>query len=378
MNKIYGDKATIKQAKEAKPGDKTVYINWDAIGELPDQYEVIVSEVKFNLKDDFSDVGNGNFMPSPALHYKIAEAKGISGGDNSIIETIYEDVNINDMNCVEAPLFQKIVVGYRCRKYSTVMEEDGTVGRSSVCTIDYNVWNRVSEWWANEEKSTNGYDLNLAKTAYDKTFWIKKYYDSKAKKEKEIKIYPKYQTKWDRKSCFYAELKFAMQKAETKAHEKTIRELAGLMTGYRSEDLSSGRLIFAKVRRSREILQAESAANLHAISKGINNTEPIELLFDTPKAVDVKPEFATGDIVDKAPEKKIEPVKSQKEIVLDAIEKYKANIEPELLDRTDALLDWIDEEAAPEKTSFWKDVIEHLKKIEESIPETFRIKHGLY
>jgi len=378
MNKIYGETKTIEAAKNAKPGDKTVLINWDAINELPNQYEVIISEVKFDLKNDFSDVGNGNYMPSPALHYKIAEAKGISGGDNSIIEAIYEDVNINDMNCVDTPLFQKIVVGYRCRKFSTVMEEDGTIRKSSVCTIDYNVWNRVSEWWANEEKATKGYStvIDGEFTAYNKKkkglHYMKEY------NGKSYATETKYQTKWDRKSCFFGELKFAMQKAETKAHEKTIRELAGLMTGYRAEDLTLGRLIFAKVRRSREILQAESAAHLSAISQG--RGEPIDLLFGK---TDTIPEFKGVTGAGTAPKSIIketvspEPVKSPKQIFMNVIDKYKSNIDENLVDRTEDLMKWLEKEEAPEKNENWRHALAHLKKIEESIPEEYRVKHGL-
>ena len=310
-------------------------VNWDAIEQLPDQYEVVISAVEFDVKKDFPDIGNGNYMPSPALHYKIAEAKGISGGEKSLIEPIYEDVNISEMNREDTPNFQKMVVGYRCTKYSTVMEEDGTERRSSACTIDYNVWNRMLELWAKEEMYTEGYT-------------------------KQGKYPPKYDTKWKRKAAFQAEVKFAMQKAETKAHEKTIRELAGLKSDYRAEDLKSGRFIFAKVRRSREILQAETAARLTAMSKGIE--APQQLLFGEPEPI---------------PEPEPEAI-SVKERLISALEQYKTGGSVKDIETTNKMLAWLKSEAHPEeKTTFWKKAIDNLKAIEADIPEEFRIKHGL-
>lgn len=358
MNKIYGDEATIKRAKEAQAGDKTVLINWDAIDELPDQYEIVVSEVKFDIAKDFSDVGNGNYMPAPDLCYKIAEAKGIKGlnGDTT---PIYEDVDISEMTMADVPVFQKMLVGYRCSKQSTVTEEDGTERPSSLCSIDYNVWNRVTGMWADEEKYTEGYS-------------------------KKGKYPPKYDTKWKRKSHFKSELKFAMQKAETKAHVKTIRELAGLMTGYRTEDLKTGHMIFAKVRRSRKILQAESAANLQRIASGRADSEPIDLLFGSePEALPpAAPEPQKAEPLEKfAKEKKFEaPKKTPKETVLDVIDKYNTgkNIPEGLIDRTEAMVGWLEDQQSPEETVTWKEVLIHLKSIEETIPEDFRVKHGLY
>lgn len=353
-NKIYGDDATIKRAKAAKPGDKTVLINWDAIEELPDQYEIVVSEVKFDIAKDFSDVGNGNYMPAPDLCYKIAEAKGIKGCGNAHIEPIYEDVDTSEMTMADIPVLQKMLVGYRCSKQSTVTEEDGTERPSSVCTIDYNVWNRVTEMWATEEKYTDGYSR---KGKYDN----------------------KYDTKWKRKSHFKSELKFAMQKAETKAHVKTIRELAGLMTGYRAIDLKEGRMIFAKVRRSRKILQAEAAAHLVALSNGKQDSEPIDLLFgaEPAKIADTITETTSGKGIP-ASVVNNNTIKTPKERVLEAIDKYKGSIDDSLIDRTDALVSWIDGQDSPETTPFWANVIDHLKAIEDSIPEDFRVEHGLY
>ena len=343
MSKIYGDENTIKKAKAAQPGDNTVLINWEAIADLPDEYEAIISEVKFKISDDFSDVGNKTYMPTPALHYKIAEARGIHGGSNSITSPIYEDVDINQMNMIDTPFFTKMLVGYRSMKFSTVMEEDGTERRSSACTIDYNVWNRCLELWSKEEMYTEGYT-------------------------KPSKFGNKYETKWKRKNHFQTELKFAMQKAETKAHEKTIRELAGLMTGYKETDLKSGCLIFAKIRRSRKILQAETAARLVNLSNGGKPSQ--NLLFEQDvEVVEHEPE----------PEPNAVPeTKTPKQWLIESIETYGKNISDSLTDTADAVLKWLDKTEAPETTTFWAKAINLLKTIEEDMHEDFRVKHGLY
>lgn len=380
MSKIYGDENTIKKAKAAQPGDNTVLINWEAIADLPDEYEAIISEVKFKISDDFSDVGNKTYMPTPALHYKIAEARGIHGGSNSITNPIYEDVDVNQMNMVDTPFFTKMLVGYRSVKYSTVMEEDGTQRRSSACTIDYNVWNRCADAWSSEELATEGYSL-LQDGDFTVTEWGKtvkktgKHYKSK----KGYTTEPKYDTKWKRKSHFQTELKFAMQKAETKAHEKTIRELAGLMTGYKETDLKSGCLIFAKIRRSRKILQAETAARLVSLSNG-NQSKPNLLFGELEDDVVIQHEPVKGGtiienetIVNEQPE-----VKTPKQWLIESIETYGKNISEELMDTADAVLKWLDKTESPETTTFWGKAINLLKTIEEDMPEDFRVKHGLY
>lgn len=375
MSKIYGDENTIKKAKAAQPGDNTVLINWEAIADLPDEYEAIISEVKFKISDDFSDVGNKTYMPTPALHYKIAEARGIHGGNNSITSPIYEDVDVNQMNMVDTPFFTKMLVGYRSMKFSTVMEEDGTERRSSACTIDYNVWNRCADAWSSEELATEGYSL-LQDGDFTVTEWGKtvkktgKHYKSK----KGYTIEPKYDTKWKRKSHFQTELKFAMQKAETKAHEKTIRELAGLMTGYKETDLKSGCLIFAKIRRSRKILQAETAARLVNLSNGGKPSQ--NLLFEQDVEV-----VEHDPMIDINSQIKIDPVsetKTPKQWLIESIETYGKNINESLMDTADAVLKWLDKTEAPETTTFWAKAINLLKTIEEDMHEDFRVKHGLY
>jgi len=364
MGKLIGDPNVIKEARGKPAGDRSVYINWDAIRDLPPQFEVAVTEVKFNPKDlaaDFSDVGNGTWMPQPHLMYEIAEACGIAGGDTSATEPLIEEVDINDMlmKPLDAePTYRKMCVGRQVRKFSTRMQEDGTLARSSVCTSAYNVWERCVESWSKEELYTDGYT-------------------------KAGKYPPKYDTPRKRKAHFDGEMKFAHAKAETKAHLKTIRELAGLVTGYKAADLASGKLIFAKVRRSREILQAESAARLSALSKGIEAPTVTAALFGPSSAEEVPEDEPIREVEPESPEFDIEPEPAQeqtkrKELI--ATFRHYVNeglIVPESSESVNNVVAWLEKDPkAEESTARWNKSIEILKYVESKIPEEGRLTHG--
>lgn len=355
MNKnIFGNPESIRRAQNLKSGDHSAYINWDAISELPDEYEVVITEITYNpndLEKDFSDIGNNNYMPTPALMYRIAEACGISGGENSITEPIIEEIDINPMlmkDIESEPTLRKMTVGRRVKKYSTRIQEDGTEIKSSICTSEYNVWERCKELWDKEEIYTEGYT-------------------------KPSKYPPKYDTKFKRKFHFSSEMKFAHAKAETKAHEKSIRELASLQTGYKKEHLTSGSLFFARVRRSRKILQAETAARLAALSgSGGNkqiqqeNKDATELLFHSEE----KPAFAV-----------IENTIDRRSHLLAIIENYEEQnyIVDNLKESVNNLTNWLKNNLNAEKDGkYWPRAINMLKKIEAIIPNEGKIDHDFY
>lgn len=380
MKNIYGDKATIDRARKAPAGDKGVYINWQAIEELPDEYEAIVTEVKYdpaNPKASFSDVGNGTWMPNPDTMYKIAEACGISGVDNSASLPIIEEVDINPMllKPLDAqPTIRRMIVGRSVTKQSTVMQEDGTLRTSSPCNSEYNAWERCCELWSKEELDSEGYKtLQNGKYKYfDKDrygdFYTKGQYQYEAKYNNQLK----------RHAHFQGEMKFAHAKAETKAYEKTIRELANLVTGYKTEDLKSGSLIFAKIRRSRELLKLETAARLQAMSRGIEAPKAEVLLFPTMPAEpepEQEPDPFAEDILP-------EPVKkSKREEFIDTLTYYLDNqmVTSGLVEGMSGVLNWLknhtDAEADMEK---WQAAVSRLRKVEEGIPETGRLTHTLY
>lgn len=370
MGKIISTPEILNRIKNAKAGDSSVYINYEAIKELPEEFDVQISKVEFKLENDFSDVGNKTFMPTPALHYLIAEAKGISGIGNPQIVPIYENVNINEMHCINEYKQINMLVGYRCTKQSTVLNEDGTSRLSSPCTIDYNVWNRCAEVWAKEEMYTDGY-------------------------KKSGKYPNKYDTKYKRKAHFQSELKFSMQKSETKAFEKTIRELAGLMTGYTAIELKEEAWYFAKIRRSADIMKLETAARLSAIEGGKSQpTKAARQLFGPSKAEepsqikDVSSESPTeGPKVGKDISKeKITEVKPTKQMA-DILTKYMADEETKKniadSETVQGLIKWLkgNPDITDEKDNgplFWGKAIAKLKEIEKGMQDFMKETHSLY
>lgn len=339
MSKIYGGKKIITRAQKALPGDKSVCVNWDAIGELSDQYEVVLSEVKYdhtNLERDFVNCGSDKspmWMPQTSLMYRIAEARGISGGETSVSEPIYELVDIGLMLMDDDRPPVKKLVGYRVKKYSTVVEEDGSVRRSSICSVEYNTFNRCAEQWTKEEAYTDGYT-------------------------KPSKFPYRYNNKYKRRAHFQSELKFAQAKAETKAHEKTIRELAGMFTGYKTEDLTSGFFIFAKIRRSRESLHADARARIG--SYAIDSSKPED------GQLNIMPVNDEG-----------ETLKNQ---IIDTLKYYFKNdmIKNDMIETSSKMIDWLENTESPETSPFWANAIDKLKQIESIIPSEGRLTHGLY
>ena len=59
MAKIYGDQENIKYARSAPAGARDVYVNMDAINDLPEEYEATINCVEYDpkrLADSFSNV----------------------------------------------------------------------------------------------------------------------------------------------------------------------------------------------------------------------------------------------------------------------------------------------------------------------------------
>ncbi len=367
MSKIYGDKDTIKRAQAAQPGDKTVYINWDAIRELPDQFEVKIVDVKFT-EDDFTNVGSKktpSWYPKTSLMYSIAEARGVSGALNSITETVYEEIDISEMYMDGKHQIMRKKVGYIVKKASCVLNEDGTERHSSVRHGVFNAWEECTALWHKEEKATEGYNAKLLKAYPSGDKYYEYTWDGKVNKKSL-----KYDTKWKRTSHFDELMDVAFGQADTKAHLKTIRELAGLPTGFTTEDLKPGLFTFAKITRSREALQLDQAAHLNSIEKG-GTGKPQKLLFGS----------GTIETVEETePEK--EPEETNREKLIKAFDYYLNEKDIELTDKDrDSVtntLAWIKDNAEAESNiPFWKKAIKNLTIIEGPLPEFARFDHGI-
>lgn len=340
-SQILGNIELVNKAKNATPNDKNIYINMEALEELPEQFEAVITAVRFdskNLKSSFNDVGGGKFMPTTDLMYEIAEARGISGGDNSITESVYEEVDINPMLCKgmeEPPTYRKIKVGSKVVKFSTVMEEDGTLRRSSPCTQVYNVWDRCNELWSKEEQYTEGYS-------------------------KQGQYPPKYNNKFKRKAHLDSEMKFAMAKAESKAFTKTIRELAGLSTGYTAQELQKGELLFAKIRKSSQALKLEQAAHLSSISAG--NNQDHSLLFGEPEE-EKEPNCKNVTEDSMSPSNRTRVIN----LIKSTLELNHPNIDQELAENMNKCLGWLESTPDAESSDYWYMATDLEAKIMEAI-----------
>lgn len=369
---------TLNKVKCAGPSDKWNHVNLDAIEMLPDEFEAHITELKFTMADWF-DIGNGTFMPKPELLYDIAEACGISGGDNSINEPLIETVDLNRIRAEfnAPPNMVEMCVGRIVRKYSVILKEDGTERRSSVCSVAYNAYERCAIAWSEEELATNGYACEI-KTGKYAAFNKEHYGEFYMKGQYANGI--KYHTRWQRQAHFDNEMKFAGAKAESKAHGKTIRELAGLMTGYKKEDLAAGFLVFARIQRSSQILKLETAARLSAMAGYGERPKLFERLEGNKDGVDGVTYI--DEPAKQEPQPPQEPSKP-KDVKGNLIATINAYIDSKLVhpdDISDArrIIAWAEGlKIQPNESQHWQNVLDTLAVIESKIPDEGRILHGL-
>ena len=242
MNRILGDEKLIHRVENAEPGDPTIYVNMDAVNQLPDQYEARITEVKFDPKKDWDDVGNDNFMPEVQLYADIAIKRGVECSPEEHCERIFEEVDINPLlmkDISEPPTIRRMELGYVAVKRGAVLIEDGTYLPSDPCRASYNVWERCTAAWAKEEEAAQGYDPALVKEYPSGDRYIEYTWDGKKKKRSL-----KYDTTWKRRTHHREQLIFAQRQADTKARHVVIRHLAGLKTAYKKEDFASGSLVW--------------------------------------------------------------------------------------------------------------------------------------
>lgn len=350
MSRIKGDEKTIKRILDTKPGDPMVYVNLDAIEQLPDEYEAVAVKVTFDKEKDFTNIGTElkpSYYPITKLMYDIAEKRGISGVGDIDVQPLYEDVNISDMNMEKTAVLQKMKVGYKVIKQGSVLQEDGTSRLSGPRIGIFNAWDECQKLWVNEEKWTEGYSK---KAKYDN----------------------KYDTKWKRKAHFQDLLDKAVGMADTTSWLKCIRECAGLKTGFNSDELAEGAFYFTKIVRSEKAIKAETAAKLLAISHGHYQSKPLyPMAVPLPEVQEIIPV-------------KIEPVEREKDPREQMISIFCHYIDNDMIPDSqkasiDRLFKWV--KTTPECANdekLWPKALNCLRQLEETIPEVGRFKHDLY
>jgi hypothetical protein len=354
--------------------NKTVYVNWDAIDTLPDNYEVRFTIIKFDptkLNETFSNVGSTkkpSWYPKTELMYKIADAIGAEGLSEKKVEWITEEINVNPLILksliMDDATMRKIVVGARVTKQSKILREDGTFRISPPETNEYNFYDRACLEFLAEEERTNNYKKHEKwDNGNEKAF----FYDTPKKREKR-----------------YLELKkFAIQQAETKSFCKTIRVLAGLPTGFQTKDLQSGELVFSKYVKSKRLMKLETAARIDAIRQGkVKELENIsEDLFGTDQIetsnmdndsqeneMQQKNPFADFDLDKQEPNEKTK--------IKNVIEQYYNNHITEL-EKIEGAKDCIEKTIINYELISIKYLKEVLYKLENNIPGIEKINHDI-
>jgi hypothetical protein len=373
---IQGKKEIIERVKKAKPGDPAVYVNMDAIEQLPDEYESTIVEVDFDINRDFANINEGTkkepvYYPLVPFMNRIAEKRGIVGYGDSIVEALYEEVNISLMEMMDEPKIMKMKVGYIVKKRAAVMMEDGIFKPTEWRAGMYNAWEEANNLWSKEEMYTEGYT-------------------------KPPKYPPnKYDTKWKRRYHFRQEMDKALGIAESTSWSICIREITGMLTGYKPEYLTEGKFYFAKIRRSKLAIKAETAARLTALSSGKQiESQPQEMLFGPDAQAGQEPvphEQAMQQSPIEFPTIEPEPVKQEPPPPAPKWEQYiavvdgyrKENIIPE--DAKSALIgayNWIkkmqDEAETDTGGKWWNQAVQILKTLENVIPEVGRAEHTIY
>jgi hypothetical protein len=359
MEKFVGNSEDWKTVRAARPGDPTVYINMDAIDQLPEEFQAVISVVKFNKEQDFTNVGTKatpSWYPGTRIMYDIAEKRGISSAGDLQADPIMEEVDISTMEMENSPRLLKKKVGYKVVKSGTVVQEDGTLRGVSRVSME-NAWDEAVGLWNKEAAESEGY----SKTVEDQ--YHRKGYEKTWNGKKEFHEY-RYDTKWKRRVHFDNLLDKALGKAETKAKEKVIRELSGLKTGFTDGDLASGKFYFVKIVRSSSVLKLETAARIDALRQGVQpSADPSRLLFE---AKEDAPIVAQG-----------EAAEPPREAMIRKLRHYDVNgmIPVAARDTATKLLGWLsDTENASDDLVYWPKAKAVLEEIEKAIPDDLRLK----
>jgi hypothetical protein len=382
MNQVYGRKETLAYAKNAKPGDQTVIVNWDLISEIPDQYEVKIVDVEFdpkNISAFFTNVGtekNPKWYPHIDFMYKIAEARGVSGSDVEAT-ILYEDVEIDEINMTETGQIVRKKVGYEVKKSSTVLEEDGTLRGSGERISMENAWETCVKAWHKEEKATQGYSPEIVKNG-EFTYYKKKctgahYYVQSGQYSNATPL--KYDTKWKRRCHFDEELSKALGKADSKVKSKCIREIVGLPTAFESHELQRGKITVTRVIRSRKILQAEAAANLSSMANGNQpQLESQEILFGSQE------EKETTSPIQPSAQVKVPEPQTRYDQALEVLGFYiSEKLMPDnAIAAAQETLDWLNNNPNAESSQYWGNVTNRIKSIESQVAQDFRKNHSIY
>lgn len=194
-----------------KTGTALMYARREEIADVPQQYEPLLTTCIFN-KEDFISMGQGNFYPPKPIVNQISDAAGvsfISGSCGTKVKGDWDKVEIiqHKDGFYEVKGDYGIIgfaQGYR-------IGPDGKKRLSSVCEYEFNVCDRV-----NLEKFMGKYPPNSPMEARKQLYEVKK---------------------------------FSTRRASTGAELAVCRELAGIPTAFKAQDLGKP-MIFSQIIES--------------------------------------------------------------------------------------------------------------------------------
>lgn len=187
---------------QAKKSGALIFARRDEIMDVSEQYEPLTTIISFNPVD-FAEVGRGNNYPMKAAQHQIADAVGVSflpaksktwteGDFDNLLDTLYQFEGV-----------WQVKGNYSVKSSAVAIRRapDGTMRESSGAAYEFNVADRFNEDRMNDQAQYRPKSIMDAR-----------------KKLLQVK-------------------KFSTRRAATGAELASIREIAGIPTAFKKEDL---------------------------------------------------------------------------------------------------------------------------------------------
>ena len=198
------------QIMSQNKGNALVYARREEIEEISPQYEPIVTILEFD-KDDFAPMGGGNFYPMKSATNRIADATGVSFTHNCGTREVGNFHTIEVRQASEGYFYAVGNYAVIAHAQGQRLKPDGSPRLSSVCEYEFNVVDRANEDFLSD-------------------FQNKKYIKNAIDARKKLLTLKK----------------FATRRASTGAELAVIRELAGVPTALKQDQISKP-MLFAQI-----------------------------------------------------------------------------------------------------------------------------------
>ncbi len=210
-------------------------------------YATLNTVIEINA-DMFHNMGTQNkpvFYPKKELSNQIGAGMGIEFMPNMVMEEVFGDEVID-----ESGNRIRKVAGIRCIKQGKRRRPDGTWQLSSPCSYVFNWQDRAElDFLADEEKWGQTWNDGNTKCRY--------YFGEDRDR-----------TRRERRKHILDLKKFADQRASTGAELMVIRELTGMPTAFKADDLAKQRMVVSQVCESKAYQKVKARAHVDNIRMG--------------------------------------------------------------------------------------------------------------